>query len=201
MTLANSQQRTLLRLAAAGISVYCPHTSVDAVKNGVNDMLVDAFQQLSSIKSSRAVELCKTEVSGFEGAGLGRIVKLENPINLSSAVGAIKKHLGLTHVQLARATLARTTDDEIRSIGLCAGSGGSVLKSCNVDLVLTGELSHHEQLSFVERGVNIIMCGHSDSERPFLPTMKRQLQGLLDVEGEDVEVCISKADASPFETS
>lgn len=40
-TLANSQQNSLLRLAQAGISVYSPHTAVDAAPGGLNDWLAD----------------------------------------------------------------------------------------------------------------------------------------------------------------
>jgi putative NIF3 family GTP cyclohydrolase 1 type 2 len=41
LTLADSQQLSLLRLALQGISVYCPHTAVDAVPDGMADWLCD----------------------------------------------------------------------------------------------------------------------------------------------------------------
>jgi putative NIF3 family GTP cyclohydrolase 1 type 2 len=41
LTLANSQQSSLLKLAQEGISVYCPHTAVDAAPGGLNDWLAD----------------------------------------------------------------------------------------------------------------------------------------------------------------
>ena len=46
--------------------------------------------------------------------------------------------------------------DEVRTIGLCAGSGASLLKGLNVDLYLTGELSHHEVLAAVSEGTKRI---------------------------------------------
>jgi len=49
LTLANSQQSTLLRLATEGISVYCPHTAVDAAPNGLNEWLADIVTGLVSI--------------------------------------------------------------------------------------------------------------------------------------------------------
>ena len=39
LTLANSQQQSLLRLALEGISVYSPHTAVDAAPGGLGDWL------------------------------------------------------------------------------------------------------------------------------------------------------------------
>jgi putative NIF3 family GTP cyclohydrolase 1 type 2 len=41
ITLSNSQQTSLLRLAQEGISVYSPHTAVDAAPDGLNDWLAD----------------------------------------------------------------------------------------------------------------------------------------------------------------
>jgi putative NIF3 family GTP cyclohydrolase 1 type 2 len=41
MTLGNTQQSSLLRLAQEGISVYSPHTAVDAAVGGMNDWLAD----------------------------------------------------------------------------------------------------------------------------------------------------------------
>lgn len=41
LTQADSQQSTLLQLAAEGISVYSPHTAVDAVPDGMADWLCD----------------------------------------------------------------------------------------------------------------------------------------------------------------
>lgn len=41
LTLADTQQHTLLRLAAEGISVYSPHTAIDAAPGGLGDWLAD----------------------------------------------------------------------------------------------------------------------------------------------------------------
>ena len=41
ITLENTQQNSLLRLAQEGISVYSPHTAVDAAPGGLNDWLAD----------------------------------------------------------------------------------------------------------------------------------------------------------------
>ena len=41
LTLADTQQQSLLRLASHGISVYCPHTALDAAPGGLGDWLAD----------------------------------------------------------------------------------------------------------------------------------------------------------------
>ncbi|KAF7585553.1 hypothetical protein BBP40_010656, partial [Aspergillus hancockii] len=41
LTFTDPQQQSLLRLAQEGISVYCPHTAVDATPGGMADWLCD----------------------------------------------------------------------------------------------------------------------------------------------------------------
>jgi putative NIF3 family GTP cyclohydrolase 1 type 2 len=41
ITLENTQENSLLRLAQEGISVYSPHTAADAAPGGLNDWLAD----------------------------------------------------------------------------------------------------------------------------------------------------------------
>ena len=191
LTLTNTQQRSLLRLASAGISIYSPHTSVDAVRGGVIDVLAAAVSDSNDIT---VVEACKNVPSGFEGSGYGRIVNLSEDIEIDALTQRVKQRLGLSHVQLARAS---SPADHLRTVALCAGSGGSVLKHCEVDVILTGELSHHDILAFTERGTHVILCGHDNTERPYLNTMKQKLGEIIE---EDHEILVSEADKCPFET-
>ncbi|KAH8701715.1 putative NGG1 interacting factor Nif3 [Talaromyces proteolyticus] len=52
LTLQDPQQKTLLRLAQEGISVYSPHTAVDAVPGGMADWLCDIVSGAVSNLSS-----------------------------------------------------------------------------------------------------------------------------------------------------
>ena len=103
-------------------------------------------------------------------------------------------------VQLAR---PENTDGIVRSIALCAGSGSSVFKELpqHVDVLFTGELSHHEVLAAVAKGQHVILCGHTNTERGFLGFMRPILQNNLDKElgPSKVEVKISTRDDDPIE--
>ncbi len=228
LTLSNSQQRSILRLAAAGISVYSPHTAVDAVPGGVSDFLVSVVtapkvgeEQVvdaegSTVSIVEGVEKGGgSQVEGFEGAGMGRIVRYHTnrAPTLSQLITRIKTGLGLKYLQIARAIPSSHSEDtdqngtcpdddkrRIQSLGLCAGSGGSLLRSTKVDAILTGECSHHEVLAFVEAGVTVILCGHSNTERPFLEHMKRGLEDIIRCDlMPDIQVLVSKADRDPLQ--
>ena len=47
---------------------------------------------------------------------------------------------------------------EIKTIGMCPGSGGSFLSGSKADLWWTGELSHHEILATVASGTHVVLC-------------------------------------------
>ena len=84
---------------------------------------------------------------------------------------------------------------KVASIGVCAGSGGSVLAGVNVDLIITGEMSHHECLDFVSGGVSVILADHSNTERGYLPVVKQKLENLLD----GVNIIVSTVDKDPLQ--
>ena len=50
-----------------------------------------------------------------------------------------------------------TKDDQVKVIGVCAGSGSKLLNNKNVDLLITGEFQHHEILHETHRGVSLVL--------------------------------------------
>ncbi|XP_034240759.1 NIF3-like protein 1 [Thrips palmi] len=129
-------------------------------------------------------------------AGAGRKVLLKEPIPLQLAVMLVKEHTGLADVAVAVAS-GETTESKVSSIALCAGSGGSVLKGVDADLYLTGEMSHHEVLDAVHKGVHVILTRHSNSERGFLKIAATQhLKNLMP----EIDFVVSSKDRDPLET-
>ncbi|KAF2007896.1 NGG1p interacting factor 3 [Amniculicola lignicola CBS 123094] len=233
LTLANSQQETLLRLASHGISVYSPHTAIDAAKGGLGDWLADIVTgtkttfgpiaggdvesspervqkqlkrkdsddpftdkqlrppvyTLHNHPSQTHIRVSKTtsptqsttphsrrpivpqspEIEGHPGAGMGRIVTFEHPQPLPALLDRIGK--GLNNPKgfpIAIPQGSTISDISISSVGICAGSGGTLLSDLSVDLLFTGEMSHHEALAAIEKGQVVISLFHSNSERGFL---------------------------------
>jgi hypothetical protein len=75
---------------------------------------------------------------------------------------------------------------DIRTVGICPGSSSSILLQNGVptaDLLLTGELSHHDALAAIERGSAVITLFHSNSERGYLhDVMCSKLKTALEAE-------------------
>jgi putative NIF3 family GTP cyclohydrolase 1 type 2 len=151
--MSNPLQASLLKCAAAGISVYSPHTSLDSAHGGVSDWLVSGL---------RWDGVADRAIGGREvNTGPGRFATLEKPLPLQSVVDSIKAHLGVERgmkscqiyivpplersgfilVQLASPPDAPLSS-MIKTVALCAGSGGSVLGGEQADLYWTGEMTH-----------------------------------------------------------
>ena len=161
ITFADPQQTSLLRLAAAGVSVYCPHTSLDAAPGGINDWLgrvvsdkekLDEFDSDERLHGFRShvypyLSPAKNVPKGFESAGMGRLIQLDEAQSFEEIVRRVKQNLDLPHVQGCKAS-----DKKISTIAVCAGSGSSVFSGVKADLckcLLSGICSRSADLSLL----------------------------------------------------
>ena len=89
LVLSSPLSANLLRCAQAGISIYSPHTSLDAVKGGINDWLAtSALPPTSSVKFLE-------EKDPETGAGAGRLAVLRSPVQFMELVESVKRGLQL----------------------------------------------------------------------------------------------------------
>lgn len=192
-----------MQLAQKNIAVYCPHTAVDAVPGGLNDWLIDLLCASPEDALSRSIvqPISTPPPAGFEGSGYGRKVHFARAVLLTDLVKRLAKGLGgLKYVMVAAPKQGPASCRTVRSAAVCAGSGWDVLKSCAVDLIVTGETSHHNALRATMEGKVVVTVFHSNSERAYLqqrmqPALESELKK---VEGE-AQVLVSGEDVDPFE--
>ncbi|KUI58238.1 hypothetical protein VP1G_05513 [Cytospora mali] len=174
--LKDPQQQILLQLAQKNIAVYCPHTAVDAVPGGLNDWLIDIISGSTQQDQARSVVQPISSAAPAEGLG------------------------GLKHVMVAAPKQPAVSTRTVRSAAVCAGSGWDVLKSAPVDVLVTGEMTHHNALRATMEGKVVITVFHSNSERAYL---KQRMQPALEAElrkaDAGAQVLVSTEDADPFE--
>jgi putative NIF3 family GTP cyclohydrolase 1 type 2 len=106
---------------------------------------------------------------------MGRIVRFKEKQPLSLLVDRISRGLGnLKGFPIAIPQSSSLDEIKISSIGICAGSGSTLLSPLrDVDLLFTGEMSHHEALAAIERGQCVVALFHSNTERGFLQHVLR----------------------------
>ncbi|KAI0334496.1 NGG1p interacting factor 3 [Cubamyces sp. BRFM 1775] len=209
ITMSTPLQASLLRCAAAGISVYTPHTALDSVTDGLNDWLCTKLAgPLRDITwTARYIGQAFPEGLG----GVGRVVTLKEPIELKMLQFNIRTELELKHIQVAYAKPEREKT-MVSTIAICAGSGGSLLLGVDADVYFTGEMSHHEVLAAVQGGHNVILCGHTNTERGFLPWLAKDIEEFIQEELDQptdpadaellkgLEIVVSQKDEHPLVT-
>ncbi|MCA8977935.1 MAG: Nif3-like dinuclear metal center hexameric protein [Planctomycetes bacterium] len=182
LDIGDGKQRAVLHAARAGFAVYSPHTALDAVDGGIADWLADGVLAGDEAKERRPC-----------GDGdYGRVVELPRAIPLSRLLQRMKRALRQKHLQVARPD---TGPSSVRRVAVAAGAGGSILRGEAADVFVTGEMSHHEALAAVATGTSVVLAGHSNTERGYLPLLRRRLRREL---GAEVDIRIARSDRDPF---
>lgn len=188
--------RLLGELLARDILVYSPHTALDSVPGGVNDWLADAFETTTRRPVTPYVGApLPASASDASPPGQGRLLELATPIHLEAAVARVKAHLGLTLVRRSAGVERAPGGNLIRSVAVCAGAGGGLLAHCRADLLVTGEMRHHDVLDLQQRGASVILTDHTNCERGYLPVLRERIGAATS----DVEVFVSTRDADPLQ--
>ncbi|KAM9960911.1 hypothetical protein ACTFIW_010071 [Dictyostelium discoideum] len=127
--------------------------------------------------------------------GSGKLVTLDDGgIDIDVIVKGVKELFNIEYLRIGRPLSGESK--KIKTISLCAGSGGSVVFNAKADLYLTGELTHHAILDACAKGSYVIVCDHSNSERDYLPQiLKPNLEKLFNGR---IKVIVSKLDTDPL---
>jgi dinuclear metal center YbgI/SA1388 family protein len=184
---SDAGERQILRCLAAGISIYAPHTALDAAPDGVNSWLLEAFDA-----GERAVCSPHPLDARF---GAGRYVRLSEPISLNDAIARIKRQLGVSQLRVAPSA-RHERGERIVSIAACAGAGGSVFEKLpSFDLFLTGEMRHHDVRERALGGSSVVLSEHTHTERGFLKVFAERLAVAT---ADQVTFHVSRCDRDPL---
>jgi dinuclear metal center YbgI/SA1388 family protein len=188
-----ANDRVVVAAIRAGLPVYCPHTSLDVAPSGIADWLASGIGD----GTVRAIEPRRPSRPEEEGtvAGLGRLLELALPRELDAIVHSLKSHLGVETLRVAKSEARRSA---IRTVAVCAGAGGAVFERAGaVDLLVTGEMRHHDVLARVAAGTHVILAEHTNSERGFLAGYAMRLEALVP----GVRTILSTRDKDPLEVA
>lgn len=110
--------------------------------------------------------------------GVGRRLVLDQETTMGDLAERLRAHLVRSRV---RGTLI-DAELPVRTIGVVPGAGESLLPVAEregCDLFITGEMRHHQVLDALHRGVRVLLAGHTNTERGYLPRLGAQLEKRL----------------------
>lgn len=145
----------IIELIKNDISLYSSHTNLDSVKDGINDTIV----KMLGFSSNEIIE--KSKINGFNDAGIGRIVRLNEEITLDFLIKVIKEKLDSNFLRVVKGK------EKIKTLAIINGSGQdfiNVAVASGADCIITGDTTYHYASDYKELGITIIDPGHFKTE-------------------------------------
>ena len=156
-----------LALAQGRVSVIVVHTAFDAAPGGTVEAL------------GRAVGLIGMLGFGCEEGDprrcIGRVGSV-GPMALGDCAEAVGTRLDTS------TRIVGDTESMIERVAVVPGSGGSFidLAADVADVLITGDVKHHEARRAIDRGLAIIDAGHVATERPGVEALYAALSTMID---------------------
>ena len=163
-----------------GIGHFAAHTNLDAAEGGVNDTLTGLLDL--------------RDVTPIPPENIGRIGTLPEPVKLSTLAARCNELLG------SRGGYTGDPDRLVSRVAVLGGAGGGDLEyaqEAGADAYLTGEAKHNQILEAWERQLPLILCGHYETERVVLKSLRDRLQILAP----DVQYTTTLREKAPLQFS
>lgn len=171
----------LIRLIQNDISYYAMHTNYDV--RGMADLAGEKLQ----LNDAQVLEVTGVSEDESQAEGIGRIADFADVVTLRQCCEKVKEAFLLDTVKVFG-----DLEKKITRIAICPGSGKSVIHTAlqkGADVLVTGDIGHHDGIDAVAQGLVIIDAGHYGLEHIFIKDMVEYLTEQLadvDVKGADI---------------
>lgn len=163
----------VVKLLQHDISYYAMHTNYDVCG------MADISAAILGLDGAETLEV--TDKESMEG--IGKVGDFSGPMSLQSCGEFIKEKFQLDSVKVF-GDLSST----VQRVAICPGSGKGMTELAlekNADVLVTGDIGHHEGIDAVAQGLAIIDAGHYGLEHIFIEDMANYLR--KNIEGIVVE--------------
>lgn len=166
----NFVSRRILELIRKDISYYAMHTNYDVLG------MAALSERILGLREAQVLDV--TAEMGGKEEGIGRIGILEKSMTLKECGSYVKERLSLEFVKVSG-----DPDKQVRCLAISPGSGKSAVGPAiakGADVLVTGDIGHHDGLDAWEQGLAVIDAGHYGTEYIFMEDMKRFLEERLE---------------------
>ena len=115
-----------------------------------------------------------TRETDREKEGIGRVGKLQKAMSLKECAELVKHSFALDYIKIFG-----EKNRIVERAAICPGSGKSVIQKSvlgGADVLITGDIDHHEGIDAMAMGLSIIDAGHYGLEKIFVPVMEEFLK-------------------------
>lgn len=154
--------RRVMKLISSDISYYAMHTNYDVLR------MAELSESILGLKDTQVLDVTM-EKDGKE-EGIGRIGTLEKKMTLEECCVYVKHKLGLGSLKVFG-----DMERQVTRLAVSPGSGKSAVGPAiakGADVLVTGDIGHHDGLDAVEQGLSVIDAGHYGTEYIFIEDMK-----------------------------
>lgn len=179
----NFISRRALKLIRHQICCFAMHTNFDIAPGCMADL---AAARLPMIP---AEPLEITGEADGQPIGIGKVGTLEKAMTVEELAREVKERFALPFVTVYGADEVRGA---VNRIAVSPGSGGSMIAHAlakQAQVLVTGDIGHHEGIDAAANGMAIIDAGHYGLEHIFISCLKEWLEQQF---GEEVEVLAAK---------
>lgn len=155
------------------------------------ERLPEAAQALVDAHPYEEVAHDVIPLGGGTGLGLGRLARSARAMDAAGLALVCEERLG------SAVRLAGDRGRAAERIALCGGSGSDLIPDAlraGADVLVTGDLKHHQALDAAAAGLTVIDAGHHGTERPFVPVLAAALAEAVP----SGEVLVSDLSTDPF---
>lgn len=178
--------RMLLRLIENRVAVFAAHTNLDRARGGTNDLLCQmlGLQNVAQLGEEKG------------GLGMGRLGDLPQGQSLEELAERVRQLLGLTAV-----TYVGEGGTLLQQVAVCTGAGADLMEEAlraGADVLLTGDVKHHQARNAEEEGFCLIDGTHFGTEAPIARMMAAYLQSRAAREGQELTVWQARTEEVPL---
>lgn len=156
--------RRIINLLQSDVAYYAMHTNYDVCRMG------QLAAEILKLIHTEPIEETK-ELNG-QAVGIGVMGQLKEECTLSEFVRFVKSAFGLEEIRYF------DREGTVRNIAVCPGSGSSVIKTAiqkGADVLVTGDIGHHDGIDARDQGLAILDAGHYGLEYIFMEDVKNYL--------------------------
>ena len=172
-------------LLQADISYVAMHTNFDAAPGCMADLAAERL----GIRDGQPLEVTG-EVKGMP-VGIGKAGVLAEPVSLDALAKQVKQAFELPFVLVYGSEAAK---GPVSRVAVSPGAGGSMIRYAleqKAQVLVTGDIGHHDAIDAAAQGMAIIDAGHYGLEHIFIPFMADYVKR---VSGGSIEVIQAEPD-------